>query len=233
MQMVFQNADSSLNPRRSVREILEAPLRLYFEFSDEERETRCEELIDAVRLPRSYLDRFPGQLSGGEKQRVGIARAFAAAPEIVLCDEVTSALDVSVQAAVLLLLKQLQESRGAAYVFVSHDLAAVASIADRVGVVYGGRIVEEGSVRDVFYRPQHPYTEGLLASIPGLDLDRLRPIVGDAPPITDLPAGCSFAPRCEYAIDVCRSQLPDPAIEGETIVSCHRSAELTLRGVRD
>ena len=231
LQMVFQNADSSLNPRRSIREILEAPLRLYFEFSEQERDARCAELMDAVRLPTSYLDRFPGQLSGGEKQRVGIARAFAAAPELVLCDEVTSALDVSVQAAVLLLLKQLQETRGAAYVFVSHDLAVVRAIADQVAVLYQGRICEIGPSEAVFEAPFHPYTEVLLGAILEPDPDvsptlLAEDIIDQAPPET----GCPFQRRCPRRVDNrCDDVMPPrrELAEGHAIF-CHLESEELL-----
>jgi peptide/nickel transport system ATP-binding protein len=232
LQMVFQNADSSLNPRPSIREILEAPLRLYFKLSDQERDARCAELMDAVRLPISYLDRFPGQLSGGEKQRVGIARAFAAAPELVLCDEVTSALDVSVQAAVLLLLKQLQEERGAAYVFVSHDLAVVRAVADKIAVLYQGRICEIGTSEAVFEAPFHPYTEVLLGAILEPDPDAVptllaEDIVEQAPP----ERGCPFQRRCPRRIDSRCDDVSPPSrelAEGH-IISCHREIEDLLR----
>jgi len=224
LQMVFQNADSSLNPRRSIREILEAPLRLYFRLSEHERETRCEELMDAVRLPKTYLDRFPGQLSGGEKQRIGIARAFAAEPDLVLCDEVTSALDVSVQAAALLLLKQLQESRGAAYVFVSHDLAVVRAISDQIAVLYQGRICEAGPTEAVFQPPFHPYTEVLLGAILEPDPDAEPKLLADDvidrhPPET----GCPFQRRCPRRLgDRCDEVFPPLRELGEGhVIYCH------------
>ncbi|MDE0415879.1 MAG: ABC transporter ATP-binding protein [bacterium] len=224
LQMVFQNADSSLNPRRSVREILQAPLRLYFELSHQEMETRCEELIDAVRLPKTYLDRFPGQLSGGEKQRVAIARAFAAEPELVLCDEITSALDVSVQAAALLLLKQLQEMRGAAYVFVSHDLAVVRAISDQIAVLYQGRICESGPTEAVFRPPFHPYTEVLLGAILQPDPDAVPRLLADdvidrEPPST----GCPFQRRCSRRIDARCDEILPPPRHPETghVIYCH------------
>ena len=150
IQMIFQNPDASLNPRHSVRQILDQPLMLYFpDLSVEERDQRMRALLDRVRLNERYLNRYPGQMSGGEKQRVAIARAFAAEPEVVLCDEVTSALDVSVQAAVLDLLADLQKERGTTYIFITHDLAVVRAFADRVAVLYQGRLCEVGSVDEI------------------------------------------------------------------------------------
>ena len=147
IQIIFQNPDASLNPRHTVKQILDAPLRLYFEMDGKERLDRSGSLLEEVRLTPRYLERHPGQMSGGEKQRVAVARAFAAEPDLVLCDEVTSALDVSVQGAVLELLAGLQADRGAAYLFISHDLAVVRAIADRVAVLYQGRICEVGARR--------------------------------------------------------------------------------------
>ena len=224
LQMVFQNADSSLNPRRSIQEILEAPLRLYFKLSEKEMAARCEELIDAVRLPKSYLDRFPGQLSGGEKQRIGVARAFAAEPELVLCDEVTSSLDVSVQAAALLLLKQLQESRGAAYVFVSHDLAVVSAISDQIAVLYQGRICEIGSSEAVFEPPFHPYTEVLLGAILEPDPDVAPKLLTDDVIDRQPPeSGCPFQRRCSRRIGGrCDEVLPPARDIGDGhVIYCH------------
>ncbi|MEQ9488526.1 MAG: ABC transporter ATP-binding protein [Alphaproteobacteria bacterium] len=228
LQMVFQNADSSLNPRHSVREILEAPLRLYFNLTDKERESRCEQLIDSVRLPKRYLDRFPGHLSGGEKQRIGIARAFAAEPELVLCDEVTSALDVSVQAAALLLLKQLQEKRGAAYVYVSHDLAVVRAISDQIAVLYQGRICETGPTEAVFEPPFHPYTEALLGAILEPDPDAVpRLLADDAIDRQPPEKGCPFQHRCLHRIDGKCDELPPPEREPGNghVIYCHLETE--------
>src|SRR5690606_39685812 len=159
IQLIFQNPDDSLNPRQSVAEILAQPLRLYFQLRGTALRKRCAELLESVRLDARYLERLPGQLSGGEKQRVAIARAFAAEPSLVLCDEVTASLDVSVQAAILRMLAQLRRDKGTTYVFVSHDLAVVRALADRVAVLYQGRICESGSSAQVYSPPFHPYTE--------------------------------------------------------------------------
>jgi peptide/nickel transport system ATP-binding protein len=210
LQTVFQNADQALNPRRTVREALRAPLRLYFDLSPEETEARLSALMEAVRLPAAHLDRLPGQLSGGERQRVGIARAFAAEPDIVLCDEVTSALDVSVQAAALALLKRLQAERGSAYVFVSHDLAVVRAVSDRVAVLYQGRIMEIGPAEAVYEPPHHPYTAVLLGAILEPDPDAAPALLAEdaaegGPPMR----GCPFQRRCPRRLGpLCDERAP-------------------------
>ncbi len=223
IQMIFQNPDSSLNPRKTIAEILSAPLQLYFDMDQAAAIDRAAGLLESVRLTRDYLGRTPDQLSGGEKQRVGIARAFAAEPILALCDEVTSALDVSVQAAVLELLSKLQQENGVAYLFVSHDLATVRAVADRVLVLYQGRICEIGPV-DAVYKPAfHPYTEALMEAALEPDPDaqshvEIRDIVETAP--SDL--GCPFQLRCQRKIGrICDEVIP-PAqtINGHTIF-CH------------
>jgi peptide/nickel transport system ATP-binding protein len=165
IQIVFQNPDASLNPRLPVAEIMAQPLRLYFRLDERTCRQRAAALLERVRLGAQYLQRFPAQLSGGEKQRVAIARAFAAEPDLVLCDEITSALDVSVQAAVLELLVELQRERDIAYIVIAHDLAVVRALADRVAVLRGGRICEIGTVEDIYSPPHHPYTEQLLGAV--------------------------------------------------------------------
>lgn len=174
VQIIFQNPDESLNPRQTIADILAQPLKLYFGLSGHALNERCEQLLDRVRLGAHYLSRFPGQLSGGEKQRVAIARAFAAEPDLVLCDEITSALDVSVQAAVLDLIETLRNEKNTTIIFVSHDLAVVRSVADKIAVLYQGRLCEQGSVDEVFQNPLHPYTEALLGATLEPDPD-LRP----------------------------------------------------------
>ncbi|MCS7070788.1 MAG: ABC transporter ATP-binding protein [Anaerolinea sp.] len=171
VQIVFQNPDASLNPRQSVEEILAQPLRLYFRLGPRNCRERAAALLEQVRLSARYLTRYPAQLSGGEKQRIAIARAFAAEPDIILCDEITSALDVSVQAAVLELLTELQRERHTAYVFIAHDLAVVRAIADHVIVMHRGRICEMGVVHEIYSPPHHPYTETLLSAARAIHLD--------------------------------------------------------------
>jgi peptide/nickel transport system ATP-binding protein len=198
IQLIFQNPDASLNPRHNVAEILDRPLKLYFpEMTRDDRRKRQIELLERVRLDGRYRLRYPGQLSGGEKQRVAIARAFAADPEVVLCDEVTSALDVSVQAAVLDLLADLQRERSTTYIFIAHDLAVVKAIADRVIVLYQGRLCEIGTVDQIYYPPYHPYTETLLGAIlvPDPDHEPLL-LASDTPELAPPATGCAFQRRC-------------------------------------
>jgi peptide/nickel transport system ATP-binding protein len=199
--------------------------------SAEEIEQRVYEALGRVRLPRWGGGLYRHQLSRGGAQRALLAGALVKAPELLVADEPLSGLDVSVAAAILALIRDLQRERAMAMILVTHDLATVASIADRVGVVYGGKIVEIGPAEQVFYRPTHPYTEGLLGSIPTGRSERLRPITGEPPSIVALPRGCAFHPRCPYAVADCRSRVPVPQGIGNSEVACHRAFELDLRGV--
>jgi peptide/nickel transport system ATP-binding protein len=224
IQLIFQNPDASLNPRHTVAEIVAQPLKLYFGLGGDELRERSVALLEQVRLRADYLERLPSQLSGGEKQRVAVARAFAAEPKLVLCDEVTSALDVSVQAAVLNLLIQLQVDQGTTYVFVSHDLAVVRALADRVGVLYQGRLCEIGPSENVYRFPSHPYTEVLLGAVLEPDPDAEPTLTAED--VADLfpPArGCPFQRRCPRNIgDICNNETPPwrPAEFGHAI-RCH------------
>ena len=224
IQLVFQNPDASLNPRHTIAEILAQPLRLYFGMEAAAVRQRSLELLERVRLGAHYLERFPSQLSGGEKQRVAIARAFAAEPDIVLCDEVTSALDVSVQAAVLDLLDELRAENSTTYVFVSHDLAVVRALADRVMVLYQGRVCEEGPASDVFASPSHPYTEMLLGAVLEPDPDHVPILLGDDVVERAAPArGCPFQRRCHRKLGaICETEAP-PARSGRGahVICCH------------
>ncbi|MEX2297698.1 MAG: dipeptide ABC transporter ATP-binding protein [Dongiaceae bacterium] len=210
IQLVFQNPDASLNPRQTVREILSQPLRLYFNLSRTAMAERMSSLLRDVRLDDSYLDRYPAQLSGGERQRIAIARAYAAEPDILLCDEITSALDVSVQASILHLLRDLSRSRGTACILVSHDLAVVQALADRIAVLYRGRLVELGPSKRVCAGPAHPYTKALIAAVlepdPDHDAGRIP-----APRERDdrHSAGCPYAGRCSIRIERCFDEMPD------------------------
>ena len=232
IQLIFQNPDDSLNPRHTIAQILEQPLRLYFGLTGAALRARSAEILDRVRLGAHYLDRLPSQLSGGEKQRVAIARAFAAEPDLVLCDEVTLALDVSVQAAVLDLLNTLKQSQGTTYIFVSHDLAVVRALSDRVAVLYQGRLCEIGPAKDVYALPSHPYTEVLLGAVLEPDPDTAPTLTADdvvelSPPET----GCPFQRRCPRTLGpVCASDVPpwQTSPEGHEI-RCHIPlAELVL-----
>ena len=224
IQLIFQNPDESLNPNHTVEEIVSQPLRLYFGLKGDELKQKIIEVLEKVRLGEFYLTRYPRQLSGGEKQRVAVARAFAAKPDIILCDEVTSALDVSVQAAVLNLLQELKEDFGTTYIFVSHDLAVVRAISDRVAVLYQGRLCEIGPSKNVYELPSHPYTEVLLGAVLEPDPD-IKPklvaedIVEEKPP----EQGCSFQGRCPRILgDICKTDVPPWQIgENGNSIRCH------------
>ena len=228
IQLIFQNPDESLNPNHTVEEIVSQPLKLYFGLKGQELKKNIINILDKVRLGEFYLTRYPRQLSGGEKQRVAVARAFAAKPDIILCDEVTSALDVSVQAAVLNLLQQLKEDFGTTYIFVSHDLAVVRAISDRVAVLYQGRLCEIGPSKNVYKFPSHPYTEVLLGAVLEPDPE-IKPklvaedIVEEKPP----EKGCSFQGRCPRIIgDICKNEEPPWQIgENGNTIKCHIKIE--------
>ncbi|SDR10576.1 ABC transporter ATP-binding protein [Pseudovibrio sp. Tun.PSC04-5.I4] len=228
VQLIFQNADASLNPRQTIGEILSAPLRLYFGLNKKEALHRAEQMLETVRLSARYLNRFPAQLSGGERQRVGVARAFAANPDVTLCDEITSALDVSVQAAALTLLAQLQQQSGGSYIFVSHDLAVVRAVSDRVAVLYQGRICEIGSVESVYSPPYHPYTQILMGAVLEPDPDFVPKLLVDdttekAPPAT----GCPFKRRCPHHLgETCDTETPVARqLPGDLTIYCHMEFE--------
>ncbi len=224
IQLIFQNPDESLNPNHTVEQILSQPLKLYFGLNGEKLRKNIIELLQKVRLGEFYMTRYPRQLSGGEKQRVAVARAFAAKPDIILCDEVTSALDVSVQAAVLNLLQNLKEDLGTTYIFVSHDLAVVRAISDRVAVLYQGRLCEIGPSKNVYQFPSHPYTEVLLGAVLEPDPD-IKPklvaedIVEEKPP----EKGCSFQGRCPKILgDQCKNETPPWQIgDNGNAIRCH------------
>lgn len=224
IQMVFQNPDESLNPRQTVAEILAQPLRLYYRLDGQALHDRSVEILESVRLSEHYLDRFPSQLSGGEKQRVAVARAFAAEPEIVLCDEVTSALDVSVQAAVLELLNDLKRSKDTTYIFVSHDLAVVRALSDRVAVLYQGRLCELGPTGHVYGRPSHPYTEILLNAVLEPDPDSAPTLTAEDVVELSPPAnGCPFQRRCPRKLGaICENDMPPWREDGNGhAIRCH------------
>jgi peptide/nickel transport system ATP-binding protein len=229
-QAVFQNPHSSLNPRHRIRRIVGRPLTLFGDVEGEERDRRIGGILKRVGLPPEYASRYPHELSGGEKQRVAIARAFAANPAFVVLDEPVSALDVSVQASILNLLEMLRSEYGASYLFISHDLAVVNHIADRIAVMYLGHLVELGSTRAIFEPPYHPYTRALLSSNPSVDPDadgeRIH-LEGDVPSARDTPSGCPFHTRCPQKIgDVCETEVPElEAVEGSDDdahrIACH------------
>ena len=236
VQIVFQSADVALNPRQKIGDILGRPLELYHDVSGEARKKRVAELLAMVELPASFASRYPEELSGGQKQRVNLARALAADPEVILADEVTSALDTIVGAAVIELLKGLRERLGVSYMFISHDLSTVASFADRIMVLYAGRVVEEGATRNILGLPSHPYTQLLLSSVPEARQGWLEEIMssraalaGIARKVEMTEVGCPFFPRCPVAMaGVCdTTSAPWREPEPGHRIACHRElAEL-------
>ena len=226
VQVVFQDPFSSLNPRMRVRDILAEPiLNFGLAKTPAEMEARVAALLDKVRLPRDAAGRWPHEFSGGQRQRIGIARALAVEPELIICDEAVSALDVSVKAQIVNLLQDLQRELGLALLFISHDLAIVEHIAHRVAVMYLGRIVELADKRTLFSKPQHPYTEALLSAVPVPDpTAQSRRIIlqGDVPSPIKPPSGCHFHGRCRYAEPRCRVEVPAmrQVAAGHT-VACH------------
>ncbi len=226
LQYVFQNPEEALNPYMTIGETLRRPFITLLNKSREEADIEVGKLLQAVRLPSEFTARLPSQLSGGEKQRVAIARAFATQPDLLITDEPVSALDVSVQASILNLLRDLQSKNNNTLIFISHDLAVVAYVADLIAVMYVGHIMEFTTAQSLFQPPHHPYTEALLSAIPSLDplakQDRIR-LQGDVPSQIDLPSGCPFHPRCpRYLGDVCKTKTPSWQVtEAGDRVFCH------------
>jgi oligopeptide/dipeptide ABC transporter ATP-binding protein len=217
LSIVFQNPYSSLDPRMRIRDIVGEPLVTAYGLSGRALNERVARHLAEVGLGPEHLTRFPHEFSGGQRQRIAIARAIALEPKLLVLDEPTAALDVSVQAQVLNLLQDLQKRLGLSYLFISHNLATVESIADRVLIMYLGRVVEVGAVARVFSQPRHPYTRGLLDSVPSIDprhRGRLRPVMGEIPSTLNPPSGCGFAPRCGRARDECRRQPPPLVADG-------------------
>ena len=227
IQMVMQDPLSSLSPRRTARASILEPLEVHRIGTSSERERRVEELLEQVGLDRGVVDKFPHQLSGGQNQRVAIARALALGPELLVLDEAVAALDVSIQAQIINLLRQLQRDLGLTFLFISHDLAVVRQICDRTAVMYLGRIVESGSSTALFEAPQHPYTKALLSSIPDPDPEaqggRIL-LTGDVPSPTNVFSGCAFRPRCWVGRDEQRCGREEPVLEPSrhgTLAACH------------
>lgn len=212
MQIVFQDPRGSLNPRMLIRTTLSEPLRLHMHLGGAKLEERLRELMAQVGLEVTHLDRYPHQLSGGQCQRVGIARAISTNPDFVVLDEPTSSLDVSVQNQILVLLRELQTELGLSYLFISHNLSVVRQMCTRIAVMYLGRIVEVGSTEEIFADPSHPYTRALLSTVPsavfGAKRERVR-LPGEVPSPIDIPTGCRLHPRCPLARDVCAVQDPE------------------------
>jgi len=226
MQIVFQDPYSSLNPRMTVKKIVGEPLLIHNRAKGRELEDRVRKLIKLVGLMDDHLYRYPHEFSGGQRQRIGIARALALEPKMLILDEPTSALDVSVQAQVLNLLLELQERLELTYLFISHDLSVIRYICDRVALMYLGRIVEQGSVKEIFQEPLHPYTRALLSAIPIPDPDHVSEEIileGDVSTLGAMGSGCRFAPRCPAEkMDICFEQEPELRdLGGGHLVACH------------
>ena len=229
-QIIFQDPYASLNPRMTVSQILTEPLALHDLVPAARRRERVEELLRLVGLEPRFARRYPHEFSGGQRQRIAIARALAVEPKLVICDEPVSALDVSIRSQILNLLRNLQDRLGLAYIFVSHDLAVVKHIADRVAVMNLGVIVETADAQALFAAPRHPYSRALLSAIPVPKprAKRSRIVLqGEMPSALDPPAGCRFHTRCPYAIDRCRIEVPQLLADGAGhATACHRTAEL-------
>ncbi len=228
MQMIFQDPYASLNPRWRVSKIVAEPLVAHGHAPDKAQlATRVAELLAQVGLVPEDGEKFPHEFSGGQRQRISIARALSANPEFLVCDEPTSALDVSVQAQILNLMRDLQQRLGLTYLFISHNLAVVAHIATRVGVMYLGRLVEIADAKELFARPRHPYTRMLIDAIPDLQMTgkARTPVAGEVPNPLNPPAGCAFNPRCPHANERCRSERPAAHAIGSGAVACHAVEE--------
>jgi oligopeptide/dipeptide ABC transporter ATP-binding protein len=228
MQLIFQDPYASLNPRKTIRQILSKPFKLHTDLAKEEIEDKVLHLLEIVGLdpPELYVDRHPHEFSGGQRQRICIARAIALNPSLVVADEPVSALDVSVRAQILNLLKDLQARLGITYLFITHDLAVVRSVSNRVAVMYLGRVVEVGEVSELFKNPLHPYTEALLSATPIPDPERSRSkerivLRGDVPSPIDPPPGCRFHTRCPLAVEKCRQLEPQLVDVKGRFVACH------------
>jgi peptide/nickel transport system ATP-binding protein len=231
-QIVFQDPFSALDPRRRAGDLIREPLDLLGIGSPREREARVRQLLAEVGLPPQAADLFPHQFSGGQRQRLCIARALAPEPDLIVCDEAVSALDVAIQAQILNLLKKLQRERGLTYVFISHDLGVIQHFCDEVAVMYLGRIVEQAPAQVFFSAPSHPYSWSLIAAAapPGPLRDRLKRdylVKGDPPSPVDPPPGCRFAQRCPFVVERCRKELPMLQVHAEEhLVACHRIDEI-------
>jgi peptide/nickel transport system ATP-binding protein len=228
MQMIFQDPYASLNPRWRVAEIVAEPMRLHDPaMTSDQLAARVVALLEQVGLAAADGTKYPHQFSGGQRQRISIARALSTNPSFLVCDEPTSALDVSVQAQVLNLMRDLQRRLGLTYLFISHNLAVVHHIADRVGVMYLGRIVELAPTRELFDTPRHPYTRMLLDAVPDLEMTGTTrtAVAGEVPNPLDPPAGCTFHPRCPHANDRCGKENPELLPAGGAMVACHGIAE--------
>ena len=228
MQMIFQDPYASLNPRWRVRDIIAEPIRVLGLAADQaEITSRVAGLLKQVGLAPEDGEKYPHEFSGGQRQRISIARALSGSPDFLVCDEPTSALDVSVQAQILNLMTELQSRLGLTYLFISHNLAVVSHVADRIGVMYLGRLVEIADAEELFARPKHPYTRMLLDAVPDLEMSgrQRTPVAGEVPNPLSPPTGCAFHPRCPHANDRCKSERPNLIWRAETASACHAVEE--------
>lgn len=237
IQIVFQDPHSSLNPSFTIYQSLSDPLKKFGVKSKEERRKIIGDLLEAVNMRREYMDRYPHEFSGGQRQRIGIARALSINPELVICDEAVSALDVSIQAQVLNLLKDLKEKHNLTYIFITHDLSVVEYISDRIAVMYLGKIVELADAKSLYKNTLHPYTKALLSAIPVADINHKKERIvleGDVPSPMNPPSGCFFHPRCKHCMDICKSEAPQMksyTVEGkEHFVFCHLASKQIEEG---
>ena len=232
VQMIFQDPYSSLNPLSVFSDIVAQGMRIHKMYKGQELEDRVLELLKMVGLNKDHANRFPHEFSGGQRQRIGIARALSLEPKLIVCDEPISALDVSIQAQVVNLLKKLQQQMGLSYLFITHDLSMVRQISNRIAVMYLGSLVEIADSEDIYIKNRHPYTKALLSAIPIADptIERERKRIllqGDVPSPVNLPQGCNFCNRCPYATDKCRNEKPMlREIEPGHFTACHRAEEM-------
>lgn len=225
IQIIFQDPYSSLNPKKKIGWILEEPLKIHTELASKDRKLKVEEILEVVGLDASFKGKYPNELSGGQRQRVSIAAALMLNPELIIADESVSALDVSIQSQILNLMKKLQEEKNLTYLFISHDLNVVQYMSDRIGVMYFGKLVEVGSVADIYHSPKHPYTKALLSSIPSVSKEEKRErilLTGDVPDLSAPPGGCPFHTRCREMKESCKDSCPELVeMENGHFVSCH------------
>ncbi|WP_027633782.1 ABC transporter ATP-binding protein [Clostridium hydrogeniformans] len=232
ISMIFQDPMTSLNPVETVGNQISEVIEIHQNLGKEESIKKAGDMLELVGIQRSRINDYPHQFSGGMKQRVVIAIALACNPKLLIADEPTTALDVTIQAQVIEMMNKLKKDFGTSMLLITHDLGVVAEVCDKVAIMYGGKIVESGSLYNIFENTKHPYTEGLFGSIPNMeeDVDRLSPIKGLMPDPTNLPSGCTFHPRCPYAKDVCRENTPKPTvIEDGHSVRCFKYEEDTIK----
>ena len=232
LAMVFQDPLSALNPVHRVGDQIVEMIQSHQDMNTHDAEKRAVELLEIVGIPQpgERARQYPHEFSGGMRQRVVIAMAIANNPKVLIADEPTTALDVTVQAQILEVIQKVQQKFGTAVVLITHDLGVIARVADSVNVMYAGRNVESGSVQSIFDHPSHPYTRGLLSSLPHEGVDRLQPIAGFPPNMLAPPSGCGFAPRCQFAVDSCNAELPSLQPFDDLLTSCIRAAELRVGG---